>query len=138
MAPNGPGAEAEDRPPATPNAAAAAFLAALTKKDAEALAKSVSFKAPNELVIRTHKKTLSSILARSLKPADLDKMAQEFEGFDVLGGPSSNGSDKATVMLANGTVRRKLYLRLDSNVWKVLDYGGKVETEPKAKSSRGR
>jgi hypothetical protein len=114
-------------PAETPEEAVKAFLAALKAGDAKALAATVSPRAPAEVSLKAHKKTFESILGTKLSTAELQKIAADLDGYKVDGKPSRTATGKVSVPLANGDVRRKVFVRHDRDGWRVVDYSGKVK-----------
>jgi hypothetical protein len=136
--PGGSGALPGGGSPDSPEGVARAFLAALKQKDPAALAGTISPRAPAEVTIRTHKKTFEAILQSRLPDEDIDKLADEFAGYDVTGTPSRGMGGKLVVTLTKGSVKRKIYVRQDQDGWKIVDYGGPAGPLPRPKSTKGR
>lgn len=118
--PGGPGGASE------PEDVVRAFLDALEKQDAKALAATFSSRAASELEISSHKKDVTSIVTRKMTPANLKKLAKDFDGYRIDGQPTAGPRGKTVVWIASEKARRKIYLKEGDDGWKVVDYSGKI------------
>ena len=107
---------------------AESFLSALKSKDpeklAEATAKHAEFEATNE-----HKPIFKDILAKSASAEDLDKLARDLSGMQVVSASrKSSGTASVVVGKEEETSRttRALIVRKEKDGWKVQDYGPRV------------
>jgi hypothetical protein len=110
-----------------------AFLAALRKKDAAALAEATALHAPTEASDR-NRRIFEQISRQELDEEGLSQLAQKLDGFEVQGQNVPKSSNQIGVTLrkrgtGNSMLTRTIQVRKEKAGWKVLDIGGQSELD---------
>jgi hypothetical protein len=109
-----------------PVTAASFFLAAVGRKDLNAIAQATALRAAIE---SKNTRLFQLILAQKLGQEDLDELARELSGYQVRGITPGGNTVKIVVTrpAGNGVMRRTLTMRHEKAGWKVQDISGEGE-----------
>jgi len=111
-----------------------AFLKALRKKDAAALAEATALHAPTEASDK-NRRIFEQISRQELDEEGLSQLAQRLEGFQIQSRNHPKSSNTIGITLgkratgSNSMLYRTIQVRKEKAGWKVLDIGGQSELD---------